>query len=155
MPRKLATLCYVRHEGKTLMLLRNKKEGDYHQGKWNGLGGKLEAGESPEQCMKREVLEESGLSVEDYTCRGFITFPGFDGENDWYVWLFTIEGFSGELIDSPEGELHWIADDKLFDLNLWEGDRVFMRWLSSEGYFSAIFRYEQGKFLDYEVEHYA
>jgi len=152
---KLATLCYVKKGNQTLMLYRNKKENDYHKGKWNGLGGKFEQGESPEQCMKREILEESGLTVESATLKGFITFPMFDGTDDWYVFIYTIEAFSGELIDSPEGELHWIANDKLFDLNLWDGDKIFMKWLEQSQIFSATFYYNsKGIFENHEVVFY-
>ena len=101
---KLATLCYLRRDGHTLMLHRTKKPGDYHQGKWNGLGGKLRPGESPEECLRREVFEESGLTVEAATLRGLITFPNFDGIDDWYCFVYTVEQFSGELGESPEGD---------------------------------------------------
>ncbi len=148
---KLATLCYVVDGDKTLMLYRNKKENDYHEGKWNGLGGKFEAGESPEDCAVREIYEESGLTVNNPTLKGFITFPMFDGVDDWYVFLFVCKEFEGKLIESNEGELKWIPNDKLLDLNLWPGDRVFIPWLFDENFFSAKFNYEEGKFVDYEV----
>lgn len=152
---KLATLCYIKKNNQTLMLYRNKKKNDYHEGKWNGLGGKFEQGESPEQCMHREILEESGLTVESATLRGFITFPMFDGTDDWYVFIYTIEAFSGELIDSPEGELHWINNDKIFELNLWDGDKIFMQWLDQAKIFSAIFYYDStGNFQNHEVSFY-
>ena len=152
---KLATLCYIKKENQTLMLYRNKKENDYHEGKWNGLGGKFEQGESPEQCMRREILEESGLTVESATLKGFITFPMFDGSDDWYVFVYTIESFTGELIDSPEGELHWIDNDKLLDLNLWDGDKIFIHWLEQPKTFSAIFYYDSdGNFQNHEVTFY-
>lgn len=151
---KLATLCYVRAEGKTLMLLRNKKENDIHEGKWNGLGGKMNAGETPEECVTREVFEESGLDIREPRLRGIITFPAFDGEDDWYVFLFTAGKFEGELIDSPEGELAWIDNDKLEDLNLWEGDKVFLQWLDDERVFSAKFVYDNYQFKGYEVTFY-
>ncbi len=151
---KLATLCYVRKNGKTLMLLRNKKENDYHLNKWNGLGGKFELSESPEECAVREVREESGLIAKNIKMKGFITFPMFDGKDDWYVFLFVITDFEGELISSPEGTLRWIPDEELLDLNLWEGDRIFIPWLSQEKFFSAKFNYRDGKFVDYTVEFY-
>jgi len=144
----------VRAEGKTLMLLRNKKENDIHEGKWNGLGGKMNAGETPEECVTREVFEESGLDIREPRLRGIITFPAFDGEDDWYVFLFTAGKFEGELIDSPEGELAWIDNDKLEDLNLWEGDKVFLQWLDDERVFSAKFVYDNYQFKGYEVTFY-
>ena len=113
----LATLCYLKRDGHTLMVYRNKKANDIHKGKWNGLGGKFEAGESPEECVHREILEESGLSIRNPKLCGLLMFPNFKGE-DWYVFVFTANDFTGELIESPEGRLEWIPDDQLLDLNL-------------------------------------
>ncbi len=151
---KLATLCYVMHENKTLMIHRIKKQNDFHEGKWNGLGGKFELGESPEDCVIREIKEEAGLTLFNPVMKGFITFPLFDGKDDWYVFLFTANNFTGELIDSPEGKLAWIDNDKLLDLNLWDGDKIFINWLFQEKYFSAKFNYKDGKFIDYTVNFY-
>ena len=148
---KLATLCYIQKDDKTLMLYRNKKENDYHEGKWNGLGGKFEPGESPEECAIREIKEESGLTVKNLVMKGFITFPLFDGKDDWFVFLFIIDDFEGDLIDSPEGELEWIPDEKLLELNLWEGDRYYMPWLFEDKFFSAKFIYEDGEYKSHEV----
>lgn len=88
---KLGTLCYVRNGDKTLMIHRNSREGDFHLGKYNGLGGKFEAGESPEECVIREIKEESGLDITEPQLKGVITFPLFDGVDDWYVFLFVTE----------------------------------------------------------------
>jgi 8-oxo-dGTP diphosphatase len=151
---KLATLCYIRDKGKTLMLYRNKKENDVHEGKWNGLGGKLEAGETPEECAIREVGEESGLIVGNPDLRGILTFPRFTPGHDWYVFVFQFHGWEGKLIDSPEGELTWIDDDKILELNLWEGDRYFLRWLFEGRFFSAKFIYESGKLISHQVHFY-
>lgn len=151
---KLATLCYIRKENKTLMLYRNKKENDYHEGKWNGLGGKFEPGESPEECTVREVKEECGLIVKSLKLKGIITFPMFDTKEDWYVFLYVIDQFEGELIDSPEGKLEWIENDKLTELNLWDGDKIFIPWLFEDKFFSAKFNYDNGKLVDYTVEFY-
>jgi 8-oxo-dGTP diphosphatase len=133
------------------MLHRIKKQNDMHKGKWNGLGGKLEAGESPEECVIREVREESGLTISSPRLHGFITFPLFDGREDWYVFVFSAVNFEGELRDSNEGVLKWIPDSKLFDLNLWEGDKTFIEWMLEEKFFSAKFNYKDGKLLDYSV----
>jgi 8-oxo-dGTP diphosphatase len=151
---KLATLCYVTKENKTLMLYRNKKQNDYHEGKWNGLGGKFEIGETPEECAVREIKEEAGLTVKSLKLKGFITFPLFDGKEDWYVFLFVIDKFDGDLIDSPEGKLEWIDNNKLLELNLWDGDKIFSPWLFQEKFFSAKFNYEKGEYKDYTVEFY-
>ena len=151
---KLATLCYLKSNGKTLMLHRVKKENDMHEGKWNGLGGKMETGESPEECVVREVREECGLILKNLKLKGIMTFPNFDGVDDWYVFVFTANEFEGELLDSNEGNLKWIDDDKLMDLNLWEGDRIFMNWLDKEGIFSAKFIYDNGKYIKHEVVFY-
>ena len=148
---KLATLCYVTRDDKTLMLHRVKKENDYHEGKWNGLGGKLEPGESPEDCAIREIKEESGLIIKNPKMAGFITFPLFDGVDDWYVFVFTVNEFEGELIDSNEGILEWIPNDKLTELNLWDGDKIFIDWIFKDKFFSAKFNYKDKKFIDYEV----
>jgi len=153
---KLATLCYIidKKHNKTLMIHRVKKENDYHKGKWNGLGGKLEIGESPEDCVIREIKEESGLSIKAPKMKGFITFPLFDGKDDWHVFIFTAENFEGELIESREGNLAWITNDKISELNLWEGDSIFLKWLHGDKFFSAKFVYKNGKFVDYQVFFY-
>jgi 8-oxo-dGTP diphosphatase len=151
---KLATLCYVKQACRTLMLHRVKKANDMHQGKWNGLGGKLEPGETPEECAIREIREESGLLVEGPELKGLLTFPHFSNEEDWYAFVFVARRFSGTLIDSNEGILAWIDDEKLFDLSLWEGDRIFIPWLEQPGYFSAKFIYQAGRLVDHHVTFY-
>jgi len=140
---KLATLCYIQNDlNQTLMMHRIKKENDMHEGKWNGLGGKFEQGESPEDCIIREVLEESGFTIQNPHLRGFLTFPDFDGKDDWYVFLFTADQFSGEMIQSNEGNLEWIDNDKLLELPLWEGDKHFLSWIAqNKSFFSAKFNY--------------
>lgn len=151
---KLATLCYVRRPGRTLMLHRIKKAGDIHAGKWNGLGGKFEPGESPEECAVREIREESGLEARNLELRGFLTFPGFQGDDDWYAFVFVCREVEGELIDSPEGDLHWIADADLLALPLWEGDRIFIPWLDRPGIFSARFVYAGERLVEHTVHWY-
>ena len=151
---KLATLLYVMKDDKTLMLYRNKRKKDYHEGKWNGLGGKFELGESPEECAIRELEEESGLIAKTLILKGHLTFPMFDSVDDWYVFVFIVDKFEGELIESEEGELRWIPNKELKDLNLWEGDQIFIDWLFDDKFFSAKFIYDEGKFIDYEVVFY-
>ena len=151
----LATLCYVRMNGKTLMIHRTKKENNFHADKWNGLGGKLEGGETPQECAIREVREESGLNVNNLVMKGILTFPMFDTIQDWYAFVFVIDDFEGELVESPEGDLHWIDDEDLFKLNLWEGDRVFLPWLKGDRFFSAKFIYQNGDYIGHEVDFYS
>ncbi len=151
---KMGTLCYLKKDGKTLMLHRVKKENDIHEGKWNGLGGKIEKGETPEECIIREVKEESGLKIKNPVLKGILTFPAFDGIEDWYVFVFVATEFEGELIDSHEGNLEWIDDDKLTSLNLWEGDKIFLKWLNQDKCFSGKFVYKNGKLVSYEVNFY-
>lgn len=152
---KLATLVYVKDAGRTLMLHRTKKAGDMHQGKWNGLGGKFEPGESPEECAVREVLEESGLHITAPQLCGLLTFPGFQPDEDWYAFVFVARHFTGQLIDSNEGELAWIHDDQLMALPLWEGDRIFLPWLERrDRFFSAKFVYKEGRLVEHDVVFY-
>ena len=147
----LATLCYLKRDGCTLMVHRNKKVNDIHEGKWNGLGGKLEAGESPEECVIREVQEETGHLIQNPRLHGLLMFPNFKG-NDWYVFVFTATEFSGEITDdSPEGHLEWIPDDQVAQLNVWESDHIFFPWIQGGNYFSAKFHYDGDVMKGYEV----
>lgn len=151
---KLATLCYIKKDNKTLMLHRTKKKNDIHQNKWNGLGGKFEQGESPEQCAIREIKEECGLVAKKMKLNGFLTFPKFKDNEDWYVFVYTITEFEGNLIECNEGELKWIENNKIFDLNLWDGDEIFLKWIEKNLFFSAKFIYENKKFINYSVKFY-
>jgi 8-oxo-dGTP diphosphatase len=151
---KLATLCYVRRDGRTLMIHRVKKANDIHAGKWNGLGGKLNPGETPEECAVREIFEESGLRVSNPQLKGLLTFPAFTDDEDWYVFVFLVKDFEGELIESPEGNLCWVEDAELTNLNLWEGDPIFLPWLEKPGIFSGRFIYKDGKLVSHDVAFY-
>ena len=149
---KLATLCYIKKNGKTLMLHRNKRADDIHIGKWNGLGGKMHLGETPEECIIREVKEESGLLIKNPSLRGILTFPAFKEEEDWYVYVFTAHQFEGSFrAESEEGRLEWIADNRLTQLPLWEGDPIFLKWLNEGRFFSGKFIYQNGQFIRHEV----
>ncbi len=148
---KLATLCYLRQDGKTLMVHRVKKQNDIHEGKWNGLGGKMEPGETPEECARREIEEELGLIAHDLILKGILTFPAFANDEDWYAFVFVVKGFDGDLIDSPEGNLQWIEDDRLLGLELWDGDRVFLPVLDRPGFFSGKFSYRDGALMDHSM----
>lgn len=154
-PLKLTTLAYVRRGHETLMLERAPREHDVHAGRWNGLGGKFLAGESPEACLRREVREEAGIEVLGATLKGVLTFPTFDGTSDVYSFVYIVDRFSGTpLREGPEGKLHWVETVRLGELPLWEGDRVFLPWLDQPGVFSAVLRYEGGRFQGHEVTHY-
>lgn len=124
----IATLCYVMDEsaGKTLMIHRTKKANDDHEGKFNGLGGKCEENEDPYTCCVREIYEESGLHIKpEY--RGNITFTGFGKKREtWEVHLFVATEYSGDLIESPEGELVWVDTKDILTLNLWASDSLFL-----------------------------
>lgn len=143
----LTTLCYIEKEDKYLMLHRVKKENDLNKDKWIGVGGKFEEGESPEECLLREVKEETGLILTSYKFRGIITFVS----DEWgveYMHLFTADAYEGELqentmLDCSEGELVWIPKDEIESLHLWEGDKIFLRLLQErESFFSLKLRYE-------------
>tara|TARA_B100001029_G_C15048467_1_gene448890 strand:- start:835 stop:1293 length:459 start_codon:yes stop_codon:yes gene_type:complete len=151
---KISTLCYINDGKRTLMLHRIKKENDVHEGKWNGLGGKLEQGESPEECVIREVYEESGLTIKSPALRGIMTFPKFDDIDDWLVFLYTANQFSGDLIESNEGDLNWIDNNEILNLNLWDGDKIYLNWLKQDKFFSAKFIYKNRKLKDSSVIFY-
>jgi 8-oxo-dGTP diphosphatase len=150
---KLATLCYVKENGHTLMIHRVKKANDIHEGKWNGLGGKLEPGESPEQCIIREVREEAGLEIESPLYHGLLVFADFKAE-DWYVFVFTATRFWGSLIESNEGHLRWVRDEDILALPLWPSDQIFFPWLAMDKVFSARFQYRGDEMLGHEVNFY-
>jgi 8-oxo-dGTP diphosphatase len=137
------------------MIHRIKRKDDMHMGKWNGLGGKFEPGETPEECVIREVREESGLTLLNPELKGFLTFPGFAHDEDWYAFVFVARQFQGDLIDPPEGYLKWISDADLYNLPLWEGDHIFLPLLDQEGFFSGKFVYKEGKLIDHHVIAYS
>ena len=142
------TLCYIEKDGKYLMLHRVKKEQDVNEGKWIGIGGKFEYGESPEECMIREAKEETGLAVTSMKFRGILTFI-CDKQDPEYICLYTIDGFSGQLKECDEGELLWVPKDEIFGLNLWEGDRIFFDLLQKDvPFFSLKLCYEGDQLLE-------
>ena len=139
---KLTTLCYIEKDNKYLMLHRIKKENDINHDKWIGVGGKFEWGESPEECMLREVREETGYTLTSWQYRGIITFV-LGEDTVEYMSLFTADGFEGTPIDCNEGVLEWVEKDRISELNLWEGDRIFHRLLDEEApFFSLKLRYQ-------------
>lgn len=121
-----STLCYIEKDGCYLMLHRVKKENDVNKDKWIGIGGGFEEDESPEDCVRREALEETGLKLGHVQLRAVITFI-IEGGVCEHMFLFKTGDFTGELIDCDEGELEWIAKDRLYSLDLWEGDLIFLK----------------------------
>jgi len=147
---KLGTLCYIEKDNKILLLHRIKKEHDVHEGKWIGVGGKIEQGESPEECIIREVKEETGLIIKAPFLRGVMTFPKFKDNEDWYVFLYTADNFTGDLIDCNEGILKWVDKEKVLEMPTWAGDLIFLKWiLEKRNFFSAKFVYENRKLVDH------
>lgn len=128
---RMSTLCYIEKEHQYLMLHRVVKKNDVNKDKWIGVGGHFEDGESPEECVLREVKEETGYTLTSYRYRGLVTFVYADIETE-YMSLFTADGFEGEQIPCDEGVLEWVDKDEIYKLNLWEGDKVFFRLLDEE-----------------------
>ena len=123
---KNTSLCYICRGTEYLMLHRVKKENDENHDKWIGIGGKFEPGESPEDCMRREVLEETGLRVHTWSYRAIVTFVSDEWGTE-YMHLFTTEDYSGDIKDCDEGVLEWIDRRALLELPIWEGDKIFLR----------------------------
>ncbi len=132
----LTTLCYLERGDRYLMLHRTKKERDVNRDKWIGVGGKFEPGESPEDCLRREVREETGLRLTSWRFRGIVTFV----QDDWceYMHLFTADAWEGEERPCDEGELAWIGKRELYDLTLWQGDRIFLQLLEEDAPFFSL-----------------
>lgn len=146
---ELTTLCYIEKDGCYLMLHRVKKEKDVNKDKWIGVGGHFEKDESPEECLLREVKEETGLTLTSWKFRGILTFIA-DGWPSEYICLFTADGFTGRLRACDEGSLKWVRKEDVFDLNLWEGDKIFHRLLMErDDFFSLKLRYDGDKLKEW------
>lgn len=138
----LTTLCYIEKDNQYLMLHRVSKKNDINKDKWIGIGGHFEKDESPEECLLREAKEETGLTLTSYHFRGLVTFISDRWETE-YMCLYTADGFEGEMTECDEGKLEWIEKDKIWDLELWEGDKIFFRLLLEDApFFSLKLRYE-------------
>ena len=143
------TLCYIRNDrGQTLLIHRIKKKNDLNHDKWIGVGGKFEDKESPEECLLREVREETGLTLTAYHYRGIVTFVSDEWETE-YMHLFTADGFTGELTRCDEGVLEWVDNDKVAALPTWEGDRIFLRLIDEDAPFFSLKLVYTGDTLTY------
>ena len=141
-PPSLTTLCYIEKDNKYLMLHRVKKEKDINKDKWIGVGGHFEPDETPEECLLREVKEETGLTLTSYRFRGLVTFLS-DQWHTEYMCLYTADGYEGKMIECREGNLEWVEKTDLPKLNLWRGDYIFLDLLETrQDFFSLKLRYE-------------
>lgn len=147
--KELSTLCYIEKDGKYLMLHRTVKKNDVNKDKWIGVGGHFEKNESPEECLLREVKEETGYTLTSWQYRGIVTFI-YGEDTVEYMSLYTADGFTGTSILCNEGELEWVDKNEIYDLNLWEGDKIFFRLLD-EGrpFFSLKLVYDTNDVLQY------
>ncbi len=142
MAGNLTTLCYMERDGAYLMMHRVKKEKDINRDKWIGVGGHFETGESPEECLLREVREETGLTLTEYRLRGVITFVT-DVWQPEYMFLYTATGFTGTVSACDEGDLEWVPKEEVPRLPIWEGDKIFFRLLEErQDFFSLKLCYE-------------
>ena len=149
------TLCYIENNGKYLMLHRVKKHNDINEGKWIGVGGHVESQETPEECLVREVKEETGFTLISYRFRGLVTFVNSECESE-LMCVFTADGYTGEQIECDEGELCWVDKTMLPKLPMWEGDKVFLNLLLSgeERFFSVKLQYEGEKLVGKKINLY-
>lgn len=145
---KFTTLCYIEKNDSYLMLHRIMKKNDLNKDKWIGVGGHFEHGESPEDCLFREVKEETGLILTSFRFCGIITFlsdMGTEQEDFEYMCLYHADGFKGEIKECDEGILEWIRKEDLMKLNLWEGDRLFLSYMDQKmPFFSLKLEYQKG-----------
>lgn len=146
----LTTLCYIEKDEKYLMMHRVKKENDINKDKWVGVGGHFEEDETPEECLLREVLEETNLRLKKYKLRGIITFISDQWETE-YMFLYTATDFDGEIGECDEGNLEWVKKEEVFNLPIWEGDKIFFEMLNTrKEFFTLKLRYEGDKLVEYK-----
>ena len=144
---RLTTICYIEQDGNYLMLHRTKKENDQSHDKWLGVGGKFEKDESPDECILREVKEETGLTLTSYQLRGVMTFVSDIWETE-YMFIYTADRFEGELTECSERDLQWIKKTEVMNLKLWEGDKIFLKKLiDGDGFFTVKMEYEGEKLV--------
>ena len=143
------TLCYVTRGEEVLMLHRVKKKNDINKDKWIGIGGKFEGEESPDECLLREAKEETGLTLTSWQCRGVVTFLTEDPGQGEYMYLFTADGFEGQLTECPEGTLEWVSRDFVRQLPKWEGDQSFLDLLWQDApFFLLKLRYNGDRLVE-------
>ena len=148
------TLCYIEKENKYIMLHRTSKKKDGNKDKWIGVGGHFEKGESPEECLLREVKEETGLELTSYQFRGIVTFIS-DEWPDEYMCLYTADRYTGDIGNCDEGELVWVEKGKIMDLNIWEGDKIFLKLLTeNQPFFSLKLEYKGDKLVNTVLNKY-
>ena len=144
-----STLCYVLRGNDVLMLHRVKKKNDINKDKWIGIGGKFEKNESPDECLLREAMEETGLKLTSWRCRGIVTFLPNEPYEGEYMYLFTADGFEGEIGPCNEGDLQWVSRDFLDQLPKWEGDQIFLDLLWQDApFFLLTLRYDGDKLTE-------
>lgn len=148
MRSNLTTLCYIENEDSYLMLHRVKKEIDINKDKWIGVGGHFEENESPEDCLLREVYEETGLTLTSWKLRGIVTFIT-DAQDLIYMFLYTADGYAGTLAECDEGTLEWVKKEDVCELPIWEGDKIFFRLLEEDAaFFSLKLCYEKDRLVE-------
>ena len=150
----LSTLCYIEKDNQYLMLHRTKKKDDINKDKWIGIGGKFEKNESPEECVTREVKEETGLNLESYQLRCIVTYVSTNWETE-YMYVFTSNEFTGDIIECNEGELQWINKNEVTKLNTWECDKIFIEKMQRDSnFFTVKFEYDGDSLLRYDLKEY-
>lgn len=149
---RMSTLCYIEKDGAYLMLHRVIKKHDVNKDKWIGVGGHFEENESPEECLLREVKEETGLTLTSWRFRGILTFLS-EGWNTEYICLYTADEYEGEIIPCDEGILEWVKKEDIKRLNLWEGDRIFLDLLKEDHpFFSMKLSYSGDRLMEAVLE---
>lgn len=150
----MTTLCYIEKDGNYLMLHRNARKQDINEGKWIGVGGHFKKDESPEECLLREVKEETGLTLLQANFRGIVTFISEKGQTE-YMCLYTANKYQGELCACNEGELKWIPKEEVLSLNIWEGDKIFLELLQKDTpFFSLKVHYKGETLVEHELKIY-
>lgn len=150
----LSTLCYIEKDNQYLMLHRTKKKNDINKDKWIGIGGKFEENESPEECITREVKEETGLHLKSYQLRCIVTYVSTNWETE-YMYVFTSSEFKGNIIKCNEGDLQWVDKNEVTKLNIWEGDKIFIEKIQKDNkFFTVKFEYDGDKLLSYDLKEY-